>query len=146
MTARPTLRAIPPRLRAVLPSRQEGVLLLLLVGLLLAAGHISPPFLDPSTQTELSTHVWELALLALPMTLIITTGGIDLSVGSTMALCAVVFGIGFRAGLPVTLDALLALLIVADMVVRCEVARHYGRKDDARLARLRAFHAARGGR
>lgn len=105
--------AVPPRLRAVLLSRQEAVLLLLLVALLVTIGQISPPFLDPSAQSELSTHVWELALLALPMTLIITTGGIDLSVGSTMALCAVVFGLTFRTGIPVWLAALLALLVGA---------------------------------
>ena len=50
------------------------------------AGRLSPAFLSAPAQVELSTHVWELALLALPMTLIILTAGIDLSVGSTMAL------------------------------------------------------------
>ena len=34
-----------------------------------------PAFLSLPTQVELSTHVWELALLALPMTLIIITAG-----------------------------------------------------------------------
>ena len=95
------------------PGRQEIVLFTLLVGLGLLAGHLSPDFLGARAQIELSTHVWELALLALPMTLIILTAGIDLSVGSTMALCAVVFGLSFHAGHPVWLDALLALLVGA---------------------------------
>ena len=90
--------------------RQEAVLLLLLVGLLLTAGHLSPAFLSAPAQAELSTHVWELALLALPMTLIILTAGVDLSVGSTMALSAVIFGLAFAHGLPVWLCALFALL------------------------------------
>ncbi len=90
--------------------RQEAVLLLLLVGLLLAAGRLSPAFLAAPAQVELSTHVWEMALLALPMTLIILTAGIDLSVGSTMALSAVVFGLSFAHGFPVWTAALLALL------------------------------------
>lgn len=101
----------PARMRPRgLPGRQELVLLALLVGLLLLAERLSPKFLTSATQIELSTHVWELALLALPMTLIILTAGIDLSVGSTMALCAVVFGLAFHAGVPVWIDAALALL------------------------------------
>jgi len=90
--------------------RQEAVLLLLLIGLALTAGRLSPAFLAAPAQIELSTHVWELALLALPMTLIILTAGIDLSVGSTMALSAVVFGLSFAHGFPVWAAALLALL------------------------------------
>jgi rhamnose transport system substrate-binding protein len=53
----------------------------------------------------------ELGLLALAMTPIIITGGIDLSVGSMMALAAVVFGAAWRdAGLPIPVAALLALI------------------------------------
>src|SRR6185369_6673352 len=40
----------------------------------------------------------ELGLLALAMTPIMITGGIDLSVGSTMGLSAVVFGVLWRDG------------------------------------------------
>ena len=98
-----------PAWRLLASVRQEAVLLLLLVGLLLTAGRLSPAFLAAPAQVELSTHVWELALLALPMTLIILTAGIDLSVGSTMALSAVVFGLCFAHGLPIWLGATLAL-------------------------------------
>ena len=98
-----------PTWRLLASVRQEAVLLLLLVGLLLTAGRLSPAFLAAPAQVELSTHVWELALLALPMTLIILTAGIDLSVGSTMALSAVVFGLCFAHGLPIWLGATLAL-------------------------------------
>ena len=99
-----------PTVRRFLASvRQEAVLLLLLIALLAAAWHLSPAFLSASAQAELSTHVWELALLALPMTLIILSAGIDLSVGSTMALSAVVFGLSFAHGVPVWLCAAFAL-------------------------------------
>ena len=106
-TAAPTRSRTWPRW---LPGRQEIVLLLLLTVLLVLADRLSPDFLSARAQVELSTHVWELALLALPMTLIILTAGIDLSVGSTMALCAVVFGLSFHAGQPLWLSALLTLL------------------------------------
>ncbi len=106
-----SVRPLPRTWPRALPGRQEIVLLLLLAGLLVLASRLSPDFLTARAQIELSTHVWELALLALPMTLIILTAGIDLSVGSTMALCAVVFGLGFHAGWPIALDALLALSV-----------------------------------
>ena len=110
MTAIRTTPTLSSPLRFLVSVRQEAVLLILLIGLLLLAGHLSPPFLAVNAQVELSTHVWELALLALPMTLIILTAGIDLSIGSTMALSAVVFGLSFAHGLPLFIDALLALL------------------------------------
>ena len=47
------------------------------------------------------------------MTLIILTAGIDLSIGSTMALCAVVFGLSFHAGIPLAFAVLLTLLVGA---------------------------------
>jgi rhamnose transport system permease protein len=82
----------------------------LLVALLVAAGMSDNGFIKPATQLELSTHVWDLALLALPMTLIIVTAGIDLSAGSTMALCAVVLGLTYEARVPIWWCAALAIL------------------------------------
>ena len=104
-------RALP--IREALPSRQEFVLIALLIALFVLAGRLSPQFLAPNAQIELSTHVWELALIALPMTLIILTGGIDLSVGSTMALSAVTFGLSYTHHLPVPVCAILTLLVGA---------------------------------
>ncbi len=90
--------------------RHEAVLAALLFLLLLFAGWSDPSFLHIGTQIELSTHIWELALLAIPMTFIIITGGIDLSVGSLMALCAVVLGLLFEAGASPWIGAAFALL------------------------------------
>ena len=75
----------------------EVVLMVLLLALLLVAGSLIPNYLDWKNQLYLSRHLWEFAILALGMTLIIITGGIDLSVGSAMGLCAVAFGISFEA-------------------------------------------------
>ena len=87
--------------RASFPYWHELVLLLLLIALLIFARVTDPTFVRASVQLDLSTHVWELALLAIPMTLIIITAGIDLSVGSTMALCAVILGLAFESGFPI---------------------------------------------
>ena len=88
----------------------EFVLVVLLGGLLFFAWRAAPEFLLPQSQIELSTQVWELALLALPMTLIIITAGIDISVGSTMALAAVVLGLTYEAGISPWAGAAFALL------------------------------------
>ncbi|WP_010585772.1 ABC transporter permease [Schlesneria paludicola] len=74
----------------------EVVLLILLALLLAVAERLVPGFSNWSNQLYLSRHLWELALLTLGMTLIILTGGIDLSVGSIMGLCAVIFGMTFQ--------------------------------------------------
>lgn len=74
----------------------EAVLLLLLGMLLLLADRFVPGFASLKNQLYLSRQLWEYALLALGMTLIILTGGIDLSIGSIMGLCAVAFGQTFE--------------------------------------------------
>ena len=59
-------------------------------------------------------HSVEFGLLALAMTPIILTGGIDLSVGSLLGLCAILFGKLWRdAGLPVPAAAACTLVIGA---------------------------------
>jgi rhamnose transport system substrate-binding protein len=53
----------------------------------------------------------ELGLLALALTPVIVTGGIDLSVGSMMGLAAVVFGAAFQSGISIAAACMLAILI-----------------------------------
>lgn len=91
------------------PLWHEVLLALLLAALLAAAGQLMPSFLQPRSQLLLSRQLWEFAILALGMTLIIITGGIDLSVGSTMGLCAVVFGMVFAATQSVALSVVACL-------------------------------------
>lgn len=81
--------------------RHEMMLVVLLIVLGVVAAVRTPEFLALDTQVMLLSHAWELAMLTIPMMLIILTGGIDLSVGSTMALSAVVFGelFGRNAGI-----------------------------------------------
>jgi len=78
----------------------ELVLLALVAGVLGLAQSMEPLFLTGEVQRELSTHIWEIAILAIPMALIIITAGIDLSIGGMMALCAITLGILFQSGLP----------------------------------------------
>jgi rhamnose transport system permease protein len=89
---------------------QELVLFALLVGLLAWARSVEPLFVTLSTQMELASHMWIIALVALPMLLIIISGGIDLSVGSTLALSAVAMGMCYQRGMPALLAALVAIV------------------------------------
>ena len=89
----------------------EGVLLLLLAGVMGAAAWLEPGFMASRTQLDIGTHAFELAMLALPMTLIIISGGIDLSVGATMALSSVVLGLLHQAGAPMWLASAGALSV-----------------------------------
>ncbi len=53
----------------------------------------------------------EVALVALPMTFVIITGGIDLSVGSIMGLTAILLGVFWQnVGMPLPVAALLAIV------------------------------------
>ncbi|MDX1924933.1 MAG: ABC transporter permease [Pirellulaceae bacterium] len=88
----------------------EVAIAVMLVGLLVVAGWLMPTFLKVESQLTLSRQLWELAIVTLGMTLIVITGGIDLSVGATMGLCAVVFGMCFTATKSLALAGLACLI------------------------------------
>src|SRR5215218_10893 len=68
-------------------------------------------FGTPDNVSNIVRHSVEIGLLALVMTPIIVTGGIDLSVGSTLGLSAVIFGKLWRdAGLPPSIAAVGAII------------------------------------
>jgi rhamnose transport system permease protein len=85
------------------PFLHEILLAVLLVGLMLYAAKVDTKgFVEGANQQSFLFNVWDLALLAIPMTFIIITGGIDLSVGSTMGLASVVLGMLYKlAGWPI---------------------------------------------
>jgi rhamnose transport system substrate-binding protein len=103
----PTLQS-PWRLR--LPQPQQLVLAALLAVEILAFGALGSNFLSWNNLFEITRNSVELGLLALAMTPIIITGGIDLSVGSLMSLSAVLLGkLWHDAGVPIWLAVILAL-------------------------------------
>ena len=73
------------------PNGEWRVLLALFVEIGIFAA-IARNFLTAANFVEVIRLSVELGLLALALTPVIITGGIDLSVGSMMGLCAVVFG------------------------------------------------------
>jgi ribose/xylose/arabinose/galactoside ABC-type transport system permease subunit len=72
--------------------RWEVLLALVVLADFLFNARISKYFLDPWTLSDASFNFTERAIVALPMALLIIAGEIDISVGSTMALCSVVMG------------------------------------------------------
>lgn len=84
-TAKPSLKS--------LLARHEVVLLLVIALEVVLFSALGRRFLDGTNVSNIFRHSVEIGLLALAMTPVILTGGIDLSVGSMMGLCAVCFGI-----------------------------------------------------
>ncbi|MGV3532168.1 MAG: ABC transporter permease [Chthoniobacteraceae bacterium] len=94
--------------------RPEALLALVLVIEFLIFAQTSENFTNTSNLFEIARLSVTIGLLALAMTPVILTGGIDLSVGSLLGLCAVCFGKLWRdAQLPPSVAALCTLAIGA---------------------------------
>ena len=76
-----------------------------MIALVIVMSLLSPLFFTLGNLLNTSRYFVEVGLMALGMTLIIITGGIDLSVGSNLALVSVAVGFTFAAGLPLPLPS-----------------------------------------
>ena len=91
---------------------QQVILGLILLFELAVFGALGENFLTLNNFLTVTTQNVALGLLALALTPVILTGGIDLSVGSLMGLSAVVFGMLWRdAGLSPITAAMITLLV-----------------------------------
>lgn len=90
---------------------REIVLFAVLVTVVVTMSFLSPVFLTLSNMLNTSRFFTEIGLIALGMTLIIITAGIDLSVGSSLALVSVALGFSFAAGLPLPLAILFGVFV-----------------------------------
>lgn len=75
--------------------------LLTLVLLILGFALASPAFLSVNNSLTVLLQTSVIGLLGIGMTMVIITGGIDLSVGSVLALSGVITGMSVKVGLPV---------------------------------------------
>jgi rhamnose transport system permease protein len=96
---------------ARLTESRETVLAGLLVALMVVMALMSDQFLTLGNLLRTTRFFTEIGLIALGMTLIIVTGGIDLSVGSALALVSVTVGFSYQAGLPLVLALILGLVV-----------------------------------
>jgi rhamnose transport system permease protein len=98
------------RIRGLL-ARWETFLLLVLIGTLICGAHVSRYFLTSSNISIALAGMAPTAVVALPMTLIIVTGEIDISVGSIVGLCSSVMAVSMEHGLPVQLAMLSGIVV-----------------------------------
>lgn len=95
--------------------RQEVILAILSLIAIFLLSLSSDRFLTTDNLLNQGRLLTEIGLIALPMTFIIITGGIDLSVGSIMGVCAIVLGVMWDPrgafALPLEVAVIVSLLV-----------------------------------
>lgn len=108
---------LPQVAKRVMPwwlQRHETMLAAILLVALIGLGALNNRFLTIDNLLNQGRLTTEVGLIALPMTFIIITGGIDLSVGSIVGLCAILLGYSWKNfGLPLPLAIGFSLLVGA---------------------------------
>lgn len=99
-----------PLWRRLLLTRESAVIAFLVAVVIYCLINVEN-FDGPLTLTYLMLDVAPTLLIALPMTLIIVTGEIDLSVASIVGLTSVMLGVLHEAGLPIPVAALAAVAV-----------------------------------
>jgi rhamnose transport system permease protein len=91
-------------------ARHETLLAAILVVALIGLGLFNDRFLTVDNLLNQGRLMTEIGLIALPMTFIIIAGGIDLSVGAVVGLCAVMLGYSWKTfGFPLPLAIVFSL-------------------------------------
>jgi rhamnose transport system permease protein len=92
-------------------ARWETLLVVALIGLIVLGNALSPFFLTPGNFSNLIAALMEVAIMALPMTLIIIAGEIDLSVESMAGLASAILGFLWAAGVPLEIGIPVVLFV-----------------------------------
>lgn len=98
------------RLRSIINFQQWGIISVLIV-LVIILGISSPVFLSPRNIRNILQQISTTGILSMGMTVLMISGGIDLSVGSSISVAAVIVGKWLKAGYPVGIGIVLGLLI-----------------------------------
>jgi rhamnose transport system permease protein len=101
-----------PLWRRLLLSREAAVVALVVTVSMWAYGNV-PYFGEQLTLTYLLLDVTPILLIALPMTLVIVTGEIDLSVASVVGLSSVLVGVLHEGGFSIPTAAVIAVVVGA---------------------------------
>jgi ribose transport system permease protein len=119
--AKPPARRWPGQWQRLMPQTQTGYVALAFAALIIGIWITAPVFLTPRNLLNISKNLSFIAVMSLGETLVIISGGIDLSVGSLCALSAVVTMMAMRSlsatsaaqlpGATLALAALLALTL-----------------------------------
>lgn len=90
--------------------RTETAIIVAIILLVIIAITTVPYFAQPYTYLTLLLNSAPILLMLLPVTLIIITGDIDLSVGSVLGFSSVTFGLMYQSGVPLPLASTLAIV------------------------------------
>jgi len=94
--------------------QHETLLAIILIIALVSLGAFNNRFLTVENLLDQGRFITETGLIALPMTFVIITGGIDLSVGAIVGLCAIMLGYSWKTfGFPLPLAIIFALFVGA---------------------------------
>ena len=96
------------------PLQWEALLVIVLILSLALGRMLSPVFLTGANLSNVLADLTEIALMALPMTLIIVAAEIDLSVASVLGASSALMGVLWHMGLP--MPVVIALVLVAGAV------------------------------
>ncbi|HDR4710289.1 MULTISPECIES: ABC transporter permease [Bacillus cereus group] len=91
--------------------RWEGVLIVLLLIEFILFSLINSDFLNISNLLFSTNDFLFIAIAAIPMTFVIVTGGIDVSVGSIMGLTSILIGVLWLNEIPILFAVIIALII-----------------------------------
>ncbi|HDR7276279.1 TPA: autoinducer 2 import system permease LsrD [Bacillus paranthracis] len=91
--------------------RWEGVLIVLLLIEFILFSLINSDFLNISNLLFSTNDFLFIAIAAIPMTFVIVTGGIDVSVGSIMGLTSILIGVLWMNGISILFAVIIALII-----------------------------------
>ncbi len=93
-------------------ARHETLLAVILLVALAGLGAFNERFLTIDNLLNQGRLMTEIGLIALPMTFVIITGGIDLSVGAIVGLCAIMLGYSWKTfGFPLPLAIVFSLFV-----------------------------------
>ncbi|WP_336967845.1 ABC transporter permease [Bacillus cereus] len=91
--------------------RWEGVLIVLLLVEFILFSLINSDFLNISNLLFSTNDFLFIAIAAIPMTFVIVTEGIDVSIGSIMGLTSILIGVLWKNGIPILFAVIIALII-----------------------------------
>jgi len=98
------------KIKQLINFQQWGIIFILVL-LIIVLGISSPVFLSPRNIRNILQQVSTLGILSMGMTILMISGGIDLSVGSAISVVAVIVGKLLKAGSPAGFTIIVGLLI-----------------------------------
>lgn len=90
--------------------RWEGALVVVLIAEIVALGLINPKIIQPDRLMSATVDFVWIGIVALPLAIVMVTGGIDISIGSMISLTSIVTGITFHATGNIWLGVFVGLL------------------------------------